>query len=294
VESIFAILNADPILTFLVSAVLSTRTRLPVKVLVHDPPTRMCSELNSFLAGLLRRLVETHLAHVVQKCQGLAVCSEGMQCYYQRVFGRDSEVMIHGLPDNLFRSRNSSFAQPGKLLIGFAGSAYPVELWNFLVEELNAVDWCIGGRRVEIHFVGHLPHWLSDLDQITMYGWQTQVDTLDILSRCDVCYLPFWFDPVHAESARQCFPTKLPTYVAAGRPILYHGPKNSTPSDFFSRYCSALMCHDLVQGRLVGLLQNLVATPGLLEKLASESHRAAQEYLREDLFVAAFKRLMLC
>ena len=291
-EALFVILNADPTMTYVTHHIQRQAPDLPVKVLVHDPPTRMCPELVPGLAAGLRLLIHKRLRQVVRRCDSLAVCSEGMGAVYRRDFGRDSEVLIHGLPKHLFLTPRPGFATGDKLILGFAGSAYPANLWKVLFTDLDRLGWQIDQRAVEIHFLGHPPAWLERRPQVKMLGWQTQEKTLEVLSRCDLCYLPYWFDPVHAESAEQCFPTKLPTYVAAGRPVLYHGPQESSPTVFFRQFQAALCCHDTVPGHLAELLQQLVRTPGLLESLASESQRAAREYLREDLFRKGFARLI--
>ena len=62
-----------------------------------------------------------------------------------------------------------------------------------------------------------------------LFGWHATTDAVAILSACDVCYVPYWFDEAFRPGVELSFPNKVSLYLAAGRPILYHGPEQATP-----------------------------------------------------------------
>ncbi|MBC8144735.1 MAG: hypothetical protein H7X80_04060 [bacterium] len=75
------------------------------------------------------------------------------------------------------------------------------------------------------------------------------------------------------------FPTKLSTYLATGRPILYHGPHDSTPRRFFDRYPAAVCVHSLREDELIASLTSLAVDGELYRRCTA----AGADALREEL-----------
>lgn len=61
-------------------------------------------------------------------------------------------------------------------------------------------------------------------------SWQTTPEIVGALSRCDPTYCAYWFDEAFREDAELCFPSKITTYLATGRPVSFHGPAYASPS----------------------------------------------------------------
>jgi glycosyltransferase involved in cell wall biosynthesis len=64
-------------------------------------------------------------------------------------------------------------------------------------------------------------------------GWQPQEKVVGILSdQCDLLYCPYPYAADMAPVAKMSFPSKIPTYLAAGRPIVFHGPDYAAPASY--------------------------------------------------------------
>ncbi len=68
---------------------------------------------------------------------------------------------------------------------------------------------------------------LSRLQAVKLLGRRPQAQCMNMLAQADLLYLPLAFDPLCARIARYSMPTKLPEYLASGKPILFHAPAES-------------------------------------------------------------------
>jgi hypothetical protein len=121
---------------------------------------------------------------------------------------------------------------------------------------------------------------------IEYLGWQSPEKTIELMSQVDVTYLPYWFDRSHSLSVRLCFPSKLTTYLAAGRPVLFHGPKDSSPAHFFSRFPVGLCCHSLEEPEIIESLRRFIID----RKFYALATQAGQAALDQELDLRVFRR----
>ena len=102
-----------------------------------------------------------------------------------------------------------------------------------LVWALEYAGWQVAGRRVVIRVLGHQRPPTIPEHNLDFLGWQPQERAVELLSTsCDVLYCPYPYAASLAEVAKYSFPSKIPTYLAAGRPILFHGPTYASPARY--------------------------------------------------------------
>jgi hypothetical protein len=187
------------------------------------------------------------------------VTSEWMGEEYRERYGVEPVVLIHGIHPNMKKSPTEELVSNKKFTIGFAGSLYAIHEWQALISALSKVKWHIEGRDVNIRFLGaKAPPSLHNSMPIEYLGWRSVEETVKLMSEVDIVYLPYWFDESHSLSVRLCFPTKLPTYLAAGKPVLFHGPRDSSPARFFRRFPVGLCCHSLEEGEIVKTIRRFI------------------------------------
>jgi hypothetical protein len=169
-----------------------------------------------------------------------------------------------------------------------AGQFYAREEWLTLVKALSDVGWEVAGRRVVLRVMGgDPPPGEIPQDRLDFLGWRSQKEVLEILSdRCDVLYCGYPFSPEMAEVARFSFPSKLPTFFCAGRPVLFHGPVHSSPGEYLQRRRAACMAgesaesvlkalHSLVEDETRYASLALASTEAFLEDFTLERQRGA-------------------
>jgi glycosyltransferase involved in cell wall biosynthesis len=123
---------------------------------------------------------------------------------------------------------------------------------------------------------------------IRLMGWRSQEDTLRILAEADVLYCPYWFDPAFEEEARLSFPSKLTSYLAAGRAVLFHGPEYASPSRFLVEHDAGLCCHSLDPVAVTESLCRLFGDADLYRRLTAHGRRAFDEHLTMDCLRKSF------
>ncbi len=147
-----------------------------------------------------------------------------------------------------------------EITIGFAGSLYAKREWNTLVHALESTDGEVDGRQVRIRFLGQFPRWGARRSSFVEFlGYQSIEDTLEILKTTMWYIFHTGLTRRHAYIVQTSFPNKLSTYVASGVPILFHGPKESSPSWFMDDFPIGLCCHSLIAEDILRTINRLVS-----------------------------------
>jgi glycosyltransferase involved in cell wall biosynthesis len=180
-----------------------------------------------------------------------------------------------------------------KLVIGVAGQLYASAEWTALMGALDSTKWRIADRDVRIVLLGrYFSSETSKRAHIEYLGWRPQQETIAILSHTDLLYCPYWFDPVFETEARLCFPSKLTTYLAAGRPVLFHGPDYASPARFLKENKAGVCCNSLEPSALLGHLHQLVSDRELYEQSARNGRRALELHLSLPRMQESFFRFL--
>lgn len=253
VEMIWAVLNNPAVIQ--VAKRLLSSTNIPLVTTVWDPPEYLSKARN--LDRSTQRIVQSNFGFLLKKSLRCSVMSENMLETYTKKYGIIPVILRHGLFRNGFQDtdvrRNSN-----QIVIGFAGNFYAQETWKALLRALSEVKWMIAGRRVIIRILNrNAPQFTKGIENIEYLGWKSIKESISIISKTDITYLPYWFNKKHSLSVQLCFPSKLSLYVAAGRPVLYHGPYNSSPTRFFKKYPLGLECNSLSSNKILDALTKL-------------------------------------
>ena len=281
-EMVWAILSS-PALIYMAGKV-ATKLDAQLVTLVWDAPEYLAAIRN--FDRFSRRSLLREFGRVLRATVRCGVASEGMQSEYKDKYGVESVVLIHGIHPNQRRLPAKGPTEEGKFVIGFAGSLYAVHEWDALLSALSKIAWRIDGRNITVRLIG--PN--VDLRRsqgrvhIEYFGWRSVEETINLMSQVDVAYLPYWFDESYSLAVRLAFPGKLTTYLAAGRPVLFHGPEDSTPTRFFRRFPVGLCCHSLDETEIIQCLYRF-ATDG---EFYARATAAGQEALDQELDLRVF------
>ena len=77
---------------------------------------------------------------------------------------------------------------------------------------------------------------LSALDRVSLLDRQPHSVCLNAMQNADVLYLPLAFSSYATRISRYSMPTKLPEYLATGKPVLFHAPSDSAVFQVAERY----------------------------------------------------------
>jgi glycosyltransferase involved in cell wall biosynthesis len=183
--------------------------------------------------------------------------------------------------------------QGGDFTIGLAGQIYASAEWNALIEALTSADWKICGRDVKIRLLGQ---WIgigaNGKMRVEFLGWHSQRETVKLLSEADVLYCPYWFDPAFETEARLSFPSKLTTYLASGRPVLFHGPRYGSPGRFLEEHRAGVCCYSLEAGEILKTLEELVVNVDLYSDITRNGRKAFEEHLTVATLRKSFSQFL--
>jgi len=190
--------------------------------------------------------------------------------HYKQAYGIPSVAVIASHDRSIAQKPAPFLHAHDEVVIGMAGQFYANEEWMQLTRALNYAGWQLAGRKVRLKVLGHHPP-MGEIParNLEFIGWKSQPEVVRVLSQeTDILYCPYPFTKDMDEVAKLSFPSKVPIYLAAGRPVLFHGPLYSSPGRYLAEKGAAVFCNDLYPAALYNALQKLVEDPELFKKTA--------------------------
>lgn len=234
----------------------SSRLRVPLLVSVWDDPGYLTRVLR--VSASLDRTIADSFSKALGYARAVSVVSQAMARAYAKhahvspIVIRPPCFDIAPEPPPLRRSQTI-------LRLVFAGSLYAKDEWNALVEALNEANWRIGTKRVLLYFIGNFPvRGARTARSIKKLGRRTSSETIRLLSRMDIGYLPYWMNDQMAQFAALAFPGKLAAYATAGLAVLNHAPSYAESSAFLKAYPFGITCSSKHPGAIRDALTNLM------------------------------------
>lgn len=210
------------------AAHLATCARLPLHLTVHDDPAFGVA-LRSRRHLLLTPLIERAFARAMAGAASVDVVCEGMAERYRSRYGVSPIITHRCMPGPLGEA-----TAPGEreLSVGVLGNTYSHDQLRTLSRALANAAQLLGmrgtlvligqgaGARLAAEERGHVA--------VQVLGHVPEREAVSALSRCFLLYLNYPFGRRDAVLRTTSFPTKLTTYVQAGRPLLIHAPPSTS------------------------------------------------------------------
>jgi hypothetical protein len=238
-----------------------------------------------------RRFLWGKFRGALRTARNLSTAGEAMQRAYESEYGVRSVILRHGF-DTLATPPERRRDDEG-IEIGFVGSAYGRETWNAF---LSAVQYLNGLSRLphirlRVFGGGDFPY-KCDGVQIEVRGWQPADRMLRELAETDFCYLPCWFEPAKRRHAELSFPNKFETYLAAGRPVLFHGPVYAGVAAIIRQYGVGLCLHSLDEKEIVPALERLSTDSAMMDSFARAARVAFHTEFNAHVMVRNFSYMI--
>ena len=269
-----------------IAGALPRRLGVPLVTTVWDPPDYALPHYWGIRGSALGRVM-SRFEEAVRGSARCAVASTEMKEAYERRYGTPCVPMIHGPPESEWVRPTGQRAPNEPFVIGYAGSLYARTEWDALLAALGSLQWRVGGREAIVRVLASgIDVRVTGPARIEFLGWHSTSDAVKILSGCDVCYVPYWFDEAFRPGVELSFPNKVSLYLAAGRPILYHGPERATPTRFLQRWPVGLACHSLGATAITQALTAAATDSAFHAKVAATIPRV----LHDELGLHVFRR----
>ena len=241
--------------------------------------------------GPSRKLLQGRFRSALQAADRLTTAGEAMQEYYRREHGVESIILRHGFERPA--ATRTEQADGGQVTIGFAGSVYGRDAWQAFFAA--AARLSASGRCPPVHlhaFGGASPPQAPAGVTVEHRGWQPADQMLREIARTDFCYLPYWFEEGKRRHVELSFPNKFETYLAAGRPVLYHGPRYAGIARAVRDWKVGLSVHSVQHEEIASALERMAHDARLRASFASAAFAAFHREFNARVMVERFAELI--
>lgn len=247
---------------------------VPLRVHVWDP-LRWWLDAHG-VDPVNRRLDLALFDRTLRQAVSCAAASVPMARHYEETYGVPSTAVIASIDPALAQAPPPRLVGDDRVVISMVGQFYASKEWEKLVTALNLAKWRVGPRKVVLMTFGHEPPPTHIPEgHLEFMGWMDQPEVIGTIARhCDIAYCPYPFEPRMAEVSRLSFPSKVPTYLAAGRPILFHGPSYSAPYSYLKERGAAYLSLDSEPAAIYNGLSHLVEDRAFYKTTALAARRA--------------------
>jgi glycosyltransferase involved in cell wall biosynthesis len=228
----------------------------------------------------------------IERSAAVATASHAMAENYRNQFGVKAIPVISSYPRAMACSPSVTPFVARSITIGMAGQFYAADEWLQLLTALEAVHWTVGGCRVTIVAMGPARPPAMPAGHVTFLGWKPQAEAVKILADCDFLYCPYPFDPAMEEVARQSFPSKLVLYLAAGRPVIFHGPIYSAVAQYIANKGCGVLMTKLSAFEIPSEIQQLFLNQQLYSERASNAQKAFLEDFTLESMARSFQEFI--
>jgi glycosyltransferase involved in cell wall biosynthesis len=287
VDAVWAVLQGQTMVRM--AARLADRLNLPLHTQVWDPLSWWLDANAVDRWHKKQSLME--FDEVLKRSKSCATASWAMSREYETRYGVRCVPLVACHARSQAMHPEPKLRRSDEVVIGMAGQFYAEQEWQQLVKALNSVEWTIDGRQVRIKVLGHYVP-LSPIPEgrCEFLGWRAQDETIRILSeQTDILYCPYPSQPALAEVTKLSFPSKLVTYFAAGRPVLFHGPDFASPARFLADRRAGLVAVGIGAAAPYNALFRLVTEPDLYAEIA----RNAQNVFEAEFTLDQMKSRLL-
>lgn len=221
---------------------LCANLKVKYHISVHDDP--IVEIVNS-----RKKKASYHFKNLLLKADSIDVISTRMQQLYKKLYNVDSIVITRSIPDD-FPQNDTINPNIKTILMGGFGNAsepWPKPLLESCVE-LNKKQ----NYKLLLFDPKHKQHEDSN---IIVYDLMYESEFNEILKSTTFGYACDDLDENRLHFAQLSLPTKIITYIGAGIPFVYHGPKDGTVGDLVSQFETGIIVdsndkNDLVNGFL--------------------------------------------
>jgi glycosyltransferase involved in cell wall biosynthesis len=220
----------------------------------------------------------------------LSTAGEAMQAAYRELYGVESVILRHGfdkpaLPPGMPRD-------PEGIIIGFVGNAYGRDAWEAFLGAVARLNDSGRLPRLRVRAFGSGVPYRHPGVEIEDRGWQPAEMMLQEIADTDFCYLPYWFEPHKRRHVELSFPGKFGTYLAAGRPVLFHGPEYADIAWTVRQYGVGVCVHSLLLKDITAAVERLILDAPFRESCIRAAQAAFQSEFNAGQMLENFARLI--
>ena len=183
------------------------------------------------------------LSEIVQRANVRYAVSREMAAHYEESFGNTWTVVHNGVRHDSLSNGTSVSPKPRQVLLAGDVNVFRYDAVIAFAEAIqrhnerhnrrdgDAIELTVMGDVAEQHRSS-----LLALQAVRMLSRRSHAECLDAMKAADLLYLPLAFAKKSARISLYSLPTKLPEYLATGKSVFFHAPKQSAVFRVAERY----------------------------------------------------------
>jgi hypothetical protein len=170
------------------------------------------------------------LSEAINRANTRFAVSREMAAHYEQTFGKSWLVAHNGVRVNSFSTETNGRRRPQQVLLAGDVNVFRFDAVIAFAEAIERHNQR-HGPRIEFTVMGEVAEQhrmpLSNLRAVKLLSRRSHEECLQAMKAADLLYLPLAFCKRSARISLYSMPTKLPEYLASGKSVFFHAPKES-------------------------------------------------------------------
>jgi len=255
IQMVWIILNG--LYTIQVAAGLTKHLKIPYVAHIWDTPEYKSDQIK--LDFITKKHLLDKFDQVLYGASHIISISDSMGRIYEKKYGKESSTMVFCPPKESIYPVRLQIENSKEIDIVFAGSLYAYKEWSYFldaIEEYNILDQ---ERNLNVMCIGPVSRWAKKRDFVSYEMLKPIKEAAQIINKADIAYLPYWMSEKYSYAVRTAFPSKMSMYVASGTPVLFHGPEESTPTEFLNQYKVGVSCSSIASNDIIDSIHKILS-----------------------------------
>ena len=179
------------------------------------------------------------LSEVIDRANIRFAVSREMAAHYKQTFGHEWLVAHNGVRKVSLSNGIKNGTKPRKVFLAGDVNVFRFDAVLAFAEAIerhnqrrgNSIEFTVMGEVAENHRAS-----LSALRAVRLLNRRSHSECLDAMKAADLLYLPLAFAEKSSRISLYSLPTKLPEYLASGKSVFFHAPKESAVFRVAERY----------------------------------------------------------
>ena len=180
------------------------------------------------------------LSEIVQRANVRYAVSREMAAHYEESFGKSWIVVHNGVRPDSLSNGTSVVSKPRQVLLAGDVNVFRYDAVIAFAEAIERHNKRNSGESIEFTVMGDVAEQhrssLSALRAVKMLSRRSHAECLEAMKAADLLYLPLAFGKKSERISLYSLPTKLPEYLATGKSVFFHAPKESAVFRVADRY----------------------------------------------------------
>ena len=179
------------------------------------------------------------LCEVINRANVRFAVSREMAAHYRETYRKSWLVAHNGVPKDSLSQELTNGMKPSRVFLAGDVNVFRFDAVIAFAEAIErhnqrfaqSIEFTVMGEVAEQHRPS-----LSSLGAVKLLSRRSHAECLEAMKETDLLYLPLAFCKRSSRISLYSLPTKLPEYLASGKSVLFHAPKESAVFRVAERY----------------------------------------------------------